>query len=83
MLGSIYATQYFEVHYPLLIKMGKFTGLSFNGLEIPIINSLMLLFNWRLYFKRESIRAEAEVDPRTRMLSVVGKYLKKTMIVKI
>ena len=50
MLGSIYATQYFEVQLPITDQDVKFTGLSFDGLEIPIINSLMLLLQLRIIF---------------------------------
>ena len=51
----------------------SFTGLEFNGREISIEKQLGVSFN----FGGQSIigkvvRAEAEVDPKTRMLSVVA-----------
>ena len=73
MLGSIYSTQYFEVQLPITDQDVKFTGLSFNGLEIPKDNQLDVTFNIRdNVFNGKVIRAEAEVDPKTRMLSVVA-----------
>ena len=73
MLGSIYSTQYFEVQLPITDQDVKFTGLSFNGLEIQKDNQLDVTFNiGDNVFNGKVIRAEAEVDPKTRMLSVVA-----------
>ena len=73
MLGSIYSTQYFEVQLPITDQDVKFTGLSFNGLEIQKDNQLDVTFYIRdNVFNGKVIRAEAEVDPKTRMLSVVA-----------
>ena len=73
MLGSIYDTQYFEVQLPITDQDVAFTGLSFNGLEIQRDNQLDVTFNIRdNVFNGKIIRAEAEVDPKTRMLSVVA-----------
>ncbi len=73
MLGSIYDTQYFEVQLPITDQDVAFTGLSFNGLEIQRDSQLDVTFNIRdNVFNGKIIRAEAEVDPKTRMLSVVA-----------
>ena len=73
MLGSIYETQYFEVQLPITDQDVAFTGLSFNGLEIQKDSQLDVTFNIRdNVFNGKVIRADAEVDPKTRMLSVVA-----------
>ena len=73
MLGSIYDTQYFEVQLPITDQDVAFTGLSFNGLKIQRDSQLDVTFNIRdNVFNGKIIRAEAEVDPKTRMLSVVA-----------
>ena len=73
MLGSIYATKYFEVQLPITNQDVQFTGLDFNGLQIPKNKQLDVVFN--IGGKKvggKVIRAEAEVDPKTRMLSVIA-----------
>ena len=78
MLGSIYATQYFEVQLPITDQDVKFTGLSFNGLEIPDNKQLDVTFTiGDNILNGKVIRAEAEVDPKTRMLSVVASIAEK------
>ena len=78
MLGSIYATHYFEVQLPITDQDVKFTGLSFNGLEIPDNKQLDVAFTiGDNILNGKVIRAEAEVDPRTRMLSVVASISEK------
>ena len=78
MLGSIYATRYFEVQLPITDQDVKFTGLSFNGLEIPSNKQLDVTFTiGDNILNGKVIRAEAEVDPRTRMLSVVASISEK------
>ena len=73
MLGSIYSTESFEIQLPIADQDVNFTGLDFNGLQIP--NEGQLEVSMSLSGKMingKVIRAEAEVDPKTRMLSVVA-----------
>ena len=52
--------------------------MSFNGLEIPDNKQLDVVFSIGDYtLNGKVIRAEAEVDPRTRMLSVVASISEK------
>ena len=69
----VFILPYFEVQLPIADQDVKFTGLSFNGLEIQKDNQLDVTFNiGDDVFNGKIIRAEAEVDPKTRMLSVVA-----------
>ncbi len=72
-LGSIYATEKFEIQLPIADQDVKFTGLDFNGLQIPYKKQLEVSLNLNGdTVKGKIIRAEAEVDPKTRMLSVIA-----------
>jgi len=72
-LGSIYATEYFEVQLPIADQDVKFVGLEFNGLQIPYSKQLNVVFDiGGQKVNGKVIRAEAEIDPNTRMLSVVA-----------
>ena len=73
LLGSIYGTESFEVQLPITDQDVKFTGLDFNGLQIPENKQLNVIFDiGGKQLNGKVIRAEAEVDPKTRMLSVVA-----------
>ena len=73
MLGSIYSTEYFEIQLPIADQDVNFTGLNFNGLQIPDHEQLEVSINLSGQMARgRVIRAEAEVNPKTRMLSVVA-----------
>ena len=73
MLGSIYATNSFEVKLPIADQDVNFTGLNFNGLQIPKDEQLDVIFDiGGVRASGKIIRAEAEVDPKTRMLSVIA-----------
>ena len=73
MLGSIYATNSFEVKLPIADQDVNFTGLNFNGLQIPKDEQLDVIFDiGGDSASGKIIRAEAEVDPKTRMLSVIA-----------
>jgi len=77
MLGNIYSTEYFEVQLPIADQDVNFTGLDFNGLQIPDEKQLQVSFDLGgLKVNGKVIRAEAEVDPKTRMLSVVASISK-------
>jgi len=72
-LSSIYATKLFEVRLPIADQDVPFTGLEFNGRQIPDnkqLDVVVLLGEDRI--KAKIVRAEAEVDPVTRMLSAVA-----------
>ena len=73
MLGNIYSTEYFEIQLPIADQDVNFTGLNFNGLQIPVEKQLEVSINLNgEVVTGKVIRAEAEVDPKTRMLSVVA-----------
>ena len=73
MLGSIYSTDYFEIQLPIADQDVNFTGLDFNGLQIPIEGQLEVSINLSGHIvSGKVIRAEAEVDSKTRMLSIVA-----------
>ena len=73
LLGNIYSTEYFEVQLPIADQDVNFTGLDFNGLQIPKQKQLQVSFKLgEQLVNGKVIRAEAEVDPKTRMLSVVA-----------
>ncbi len=73
MLGSIYSTENFELQLPIADQDVNFTGLDFNGLKIPEKEQLDVSININgQIITGKVIRAEAEVDPKTRMLSVVA-----------
>ena len=73
MLGSIYATNSFEVKLPIADQDVNFTGLNFNGLQIPTDEQLDVIFDiGGVRASGKIVRAEAEVDPKTRMLSVIA-----------
>ena len=72
-LGNIYSTEYFEIQLPIADQDVNFTGLNFNGLQIPVEKQLEVSINLNgEVVTGKVIRAEAEVDPKTRMLSVVA-----------
>jgi len=72
-LGTIYKSKAFEVRLPIADQDVPFTGLSFNGQKIKSFNQLDVQFTQgENIFNGKIIRAEAEVDPLTRMLSVVA-----------
>jgi len=72
-LGNIYSTNSFEVRLPITDQDVLFTGLEFNGKQMPKSNQLdVQFFLGDNTFKGKIIRAEAEVDPITRMLSIVA-----------
>tara|TARA_Y100000741_G_scaffold109153_1_gene81907 strand:- start:2 stop:1135 length:1134 start_codon:yes stop_codon:yes gene_type:complete len=73
MLGSIYSTENLEIQLPIADQDISFTGLDFNGLQIPDKEQLDVRINLNgQMVNGKVIRAEAEVDPKTRMLSVVA-----------
>ena len=73
MLGSIYSTENLEIQLPIADQDISFTGLDFNGLQIPDKEQLNVRINLNgQMVNGKVIRAEAEVDPKTRMLSVVA-----------
>ena len=73
MLGNIYSTESFEVQLPIADQDVNFTGLDFNGLQIPVIKQLQVLFDiGGIKIDGKIIRAEAEIDSKTRMLSVIA-----------
>ena len=77
LLGNIYSTEYFEVQLPIADQDVNFTGLDFNGLQIPDEKQLQVSFNLGgQKVNGKVIRAEAEVDPKTRMLSIVASISK-------
>lgn len=72
-LGMIYKSKYFEVRLPIADQDVPFTGLSFNGQKIESLKQLDVQFTLgENIFDGKIIRAEAEVDPTTRMLSAVA-----------
>ena len=73
-LGNIYATESFEVRLPIPDLDVPFTGLDFNGRKIPEDKQLDVEFSLgNSNLKGKVVRAEAEVDPMTRMLSIVAR----------
>ena len=73
MLGNIYSTEYLEIQLPIADQDVNFTSLDFNGLKIPKKKQLEVSINLNGHMVTgKVIRAEAEVDPKTRMLSVVA-----------
>jgi multidrug efflux system membrane fusion protein len=73
-LGNIYASESFEVRLPVANQDIPFTGLEFNGQQIKQSKQLdVQFFIGKSILSGRVIRAEAEVDPITRMLSVVAK----------
>ena len=73
-LGNIYASESFEVRLPVANQDIPFTGLEFNGQQIKKLKQLdVQFFIGKSILSGRVIRAEAEVDPITRMLSVVAK----------
>ena len=73
-LGNIYATESFEVRLPIADQDVPFTGLDFNGRKIPEEKQLDVeLSLGNSILKGKVVRAEAEVDPITRMLSIVAR----------
>jgi|TARA_B110000967_G_scaffold137058_1_gene139935 RND family efflux transporter MFP subunit len=73
-LGNIYASESFEVRLPVADQDVPFTGLEFNGQQIKQLKQLdVQFFIGKSILSGRVIRAEAEVDPITRMLSVVAK----------
>ena len=73
-LGNIYATESFEVRLPIADQDVPFTGLYFNGRQIPEDKQLDVeLSLGNSILKGKVVRAEAEVDPMTRMLSIVAR----------
>ena len=73
-LGNIYASESFEVRLPVADQDVPFTGLEFNGQQIKQSKQLdVQFFVGKSILSGRVIRAEAEVDPITRMLSVVAK----------
>ena len=73
MLGIIYSTEHFEIQLPIADQDVNFTGLDFNGLQIPDKEQLEVSINLSgQTVTGKVIRAEAEVDPKTRMLSVIA-----------
>lgn len=73
-LGNIYATESFEVRLPIPDQDVPFTGLDFNGRKIPEDKQLDVEFSLgNSNLKGKVVRAEAEVDPMTRMLSIVAR----------
>ena len=51
----------------------KFTGLDFNGIQIPYDKQLEVSINLNgTTVNGKVVRAEAEVDPKTRMLSIIA-----------
>ncbi|MCH2649925.1 MAG: efflux RND transporter periplasmic adaptor subunit [Candidatus Marinimicrobia bacterium] len=73
-LGNIYATESFEVRLPIADQDVPFTGLDFNGRQIPEDKQLDVEFSLgNSNLKGKVVRAEAEVDPMTRMLSIVAR----------
>ena len=72
-MGTIYKSKAFEVRLPIADQDVPFTGLSFNGQKIESFKQLDVQFTQgENIFDGKIIRAEAEVDPLTRMLSVVA-----------
>ena len=72
-LGTIYKSKSFEIRLPIADQDVPFTGLSFNGQKIESYKQLDVRFTQgENFFNGKIIRAEAEVDPSTRMLSVVA-----------
>ena len=77
MLGNIYSTENFEVQLPIADQDINFIGLDFNGLQIPEQKQLEVSFQLGAQVVNgKVIRAEAEINPRTRMLSVVASIVK-------
>ena len=73
MLGNIYSTEYLEIQLPIADQDVNFTSLDFNGLKIPKKKQLEVSINLNGHMVTgKVIRAEAEVDSKTRMLSVVA-----------
>ena len=73
-LGNIYATESFEVRLPIADQDVPFMGLNFNGRKIPEEKQLDVeLSLGNSILKGKVVRAEAEVDPMTRMLSIVAR----------
>ena len=73
-LGNIYATASFEVRLPIADQDVPFTGLDFNGRQIPEDKQLDVeLSLGNSILKGKVVRAKAEVDPMTRMLSIVAR----------
>jgi len=73
LLGNIYAIDVFEIHLPIADQDVSFTGLDFNGQEISIEKQLEVTFSFGgKNITGKVVRAEAEVNSKTRMLSVVA-----------
>ena len=70
---AIYGSKSFEVRLPIADQDVPFTGLDFNGQQIQNDKQLDVEFSiGENKFDGKVIRAESEVDPTTRMLSVVA-----------
>ena len=68
-----FETENFEIQLPIADQDINFTGLDFNGLQIPDKEQLEVSINLSgQTVTGKVIRAEAEVDPKTRMLSVIA-----------
>ncbi|MBH30403.1 MAG: efflux transporter periplasmic adaptor subunit [Candidatus Marinimicrobia bacterium] len=77
-LATIYAIDYVEVRLPIANKDLAFLNISLDGNLIPAVQQPEVVLSTNLGGKYYSwkgtiVRSEAEIDPRTRMLSVVAR----------
>ena len=73
-LGNIYSTSIYEIRLPVADQDIFFIGLEFNGKQIPESIQPTVTFNLaNEKFQGRVIRTEAEVDPRTKMRSLVAR----------
>jgi len=75
-MGVIYATDYFEVRLAIADQDVPFTGLNFDGKLIPEAEQLDVditpsFGSGDIQWPGKITRAEAEIDPITRMLALV------------
>ncbi len=77
-LATIYGIDYVEVRLPIANKDLAFLNISLDGNLIPALEQPEVVLSTNLGGKNYSwkgtiVRSEAEIDPRTRMLSVVAR----------
>ena len=77
-MGIIYATDYFEVRLAIADQDVPFTGLNFDGKLIPEGDQLDVDItpssgSGDILWQGRITRAEAEIDPITRMLALVAR----------
>lgn len=72
-LGSIYATDYAEVPLPIPDTDLAFLDLDLGGSGGPEVELSTTFAGRRSRWKGEIVRTEGEIDPRTRMVTVIAR----------